>query len=154
MLQCERSLTKARDVIGDTAIALDYAVTFRPFSLARLLLDRGFNVTRMYADMIPSEDKADFEYLQQCYPDLMLYATVHAKMRVLDRHTPEPLLAIGQKAAYFTGTKHFVDIAECGGFYGFTGISHMAARMVEAFLEEKDARDYIQIKGWRCRICR
>jgi len=154
MLQCERSLAKAKDVIGDTAIALDYAVTFRPFSLARLLLDHGFNVTRMYVDTIPSEDKADFEYLQQCYPNLMLYATVHAKMRVMDRHTTEPLLAIGQKAAYFTGTRHFVDIAECGGFYGFTGISHMAARMVEAFLEEKDARDYIQIKGWRCRTCR
>ncbi len=153
VIDCEETLLKAKAIIGDTPIAIDYAATFRPMGLARMLLEHDFNVTRIYVDTIPNEDKVDFRILQKYYPDVLLYATMHAKMRVLDRHTEPETLAIGQKAAYFTGTKHFVDIAECGGFYGFSGIRHMARLMVEAFLEEKEARNYIQTKGWGCHVC-
>lgn len=153
VLECEYSLETAKEILADTPIAIDYAATFRPLSLARLLLDHGFHVTRVYVDTIPNEDKEDFAYLQEHYPDLLLYATMHAKMRVLDRSTEPMTLAIGQKAAYFTGTKHFVDIAECGGFYGFSGIRHILQLMVEAFFQEKEARDYIQTKGWGCHVC-
>ena len=39
-------------------------------------------------------------------------------MRFVNRHAGEKLLAVGQKAAYFTGTNYFVNIIEGGGMTG------------------------------------
>ena len=71
-------------------------------------------------------------------------------MRVLSRKCSEKILAIGQKAAYFTGSDNFVNIVEGGGMYGFDGICRMAELMVDAYLHKKDARSLIQIKGLGC----
>ena len=72
---------------------------------------------------------------------------------MLPRETEKKTLAIGQKAAYFTGTKHFVNIVEGGGLLGFDGIRRMAELMEEAFETERDARDFIQQKGLGCESC-
>ena len=70
-------------------------------------------------------------------------------MRVTRRDAPE-FLAIGQKATYFTGTRHFVNLVENGGLYGFRGIIKIAHMMVEAFRTEKNPRDFIEIKALGC----
>lgn len=153
---CEEALEKAHQVIGDTPVAIDYTLTYRPLSLARLLLRKGFQVKRVYLDSI-GEEKADFEALQKEAPDLMLYATVEVKMRYLHGTKAgaggEHFLALGQKAAYFTGSDNFVNIVEGGGLYGFDGIIRMAQEMEDAYLHKKDARKLIQIKGWGGGCC-
>ena len=58
------------------------------------------------------------------------------------------VLAIGQKAAWFTGTRHFVNLVEGAGLYGFDGIRRTAELMTEAWQEEKDPEDLIIRKGW------
>ena len=148
--KCEDALAHAKEIIGEAPIAIDYTATMRPLSLARLLLTHGFNVKSVYADSFTAEDKPDFLWLQEHAEALQLFATVQVKMRVLPRKTDEKTLAIGQKAAYFTGTPYFVNTVECGGYYGFTGIRQMLALMEDAFLHEKDTRKLIQIKGWGC----
>lgn len=151
--KAEASLTSAHDVIGDIPIAIDYTLTLRPAGLARLLLEHGFNVTRLYVDSFTSDDKEDFEWLKLNAPELDLYATVHTMMRVLSRHPKENFLALGQKAAYFTGTDHFVNIVEGGGLYGFDGICQMSDLMKDAFINTKDTQSLIQIKGLGCGGC-
>ena len=41
-------LEEVKKLIGDTAIAIDYTFTPAPLSLAKLLLDHGFNVKKIY----------------------------------------------------------------------------------------------------------
>lgn len=60
-------------------------------------------------------------------------------MRVRPRKE-ENILAIGQKAAWFTGTKHFVNLVEGAGLYGFDGIRKVAGLMIEAWQEERSGR--------------
>ena len=74
-------------------------------------------------------------------------------MRVYPRNPQEKILAIGQKAAYFSGTEHFVNMVEGGGLYGFDGICKMAELMTDAFLNEKDTRDIVPRKGLGCESC-
>lgn len=150
---CEAAFQRAKDVIGQMAVAIDSAAVFRPFSLARMLLSHGFAVQRLYTDGISAEDEQDFLWVQSHYPDLTLYSQRRAEMRRIDRHAAEPILAVGQKAAYFTGTSHFVDIAENGGLRDFYGLCTLLDWMVEACKTEKDARSLIKLKGWRCRSC-
>jgi hypothetical protein len=145
-----KALKEAKEVIGDAKISIDYTVVPRPAGLARLLVGNGFNVDRLYVDSFTGEDKADFDWLVKNKPEMKVYATVHAKMRVLDRKCREKSLAIGQKAAYFTGSEYFVNIVEGGGMYGFDGIVRLAGLMKEAFIYPKNARELIQIKGLGC----
>ncbi len=147
---CEDSLREAREQIGETPIQIDYTLCPRPLGLAKLLLTRGFNVTAVYADSFTADEKEDFDFLQANYPDLVLYPTVHPGMRTLPRRSEGKVLALGQKAAYFSGSNYFVNIVEGAGLYGFDGIILMAGLMREADREEKDARKLIQIKGLGC----
>ncbi|MEG1010483.1 MAG: nitrogenase component 1 [Ruthenibacterium sp.] len=150
---CEAALSAALSVIGNAPIALDYTATMRPLGLARLLLSHGFHVQRIYLDSITPEEKGDFDWLRTNAPSLLFYATVQVKLRVLPRRTAEKTLAIGQKAAYFTGTDYFVNIVEGGGMYGFDGICRMAQQMQSAFLHAKNAKNLIQLKGLGCGCC-
>ena len=74
-------------------------------------------------------------------------------MRVLPRHTEEKVLAIGQKAAWFSGSSYFVNMVQGGGLWGFDGIRRTLELMTEALLEEKDPEDLIIRKGWGCESC-
>lgn len=147
---CEGALERARAVVGDTPVAIDYTATTAPLSLARLLLEHGFNVSAIYADSFNAIEKEDFDWIKKNYPDLSLYATVHAKMRVLPREHSGKLLAIGQKAAYFSATEYFVNIVEGGGFYGFKGIEALCEQICDSFYLPKDTQKLIQIKGLGC----
>ena len=140
-------------MIGDTAVAIDYLYHPRPLGLAKLLLTHGFRVIRIYLDSISPEEKAEFEWLKEHAPDLQLIATIQVKMRVLPRISDEKILAIGQKAAWFTGSPYFVNMVQGGGLYGFDGIRRTAELMAEAFTEEKDTEDLVVRKGWGCESC-
>ena len=84
---------------------------------------------------------------------MQLIATIQVKMRVLPRTSDEKILAIGQKAAWFTGSPYFVNMVQGGGLYGFDGIRRTAELMAEAFTEEKDTEDLVVRKGWGCESC-
>src|SRR5699024_11597679 len=60
------------------------------------------------------------------------------------------LLAIGQKAAYYTGTRYLVNMVEGSGFWGYDGIIRLAQWMRDAAKEEADVENIIQVKGWGC----
>ena len=151
--KCEEALENARDVIGDTPVVLDHLFHPRPLGLAKLLLTHGFHVESVYLDSISLEEKEDFFWLQKNAPDLMLIATVQAKMRVMPRKSRGKVLAVGQKAAWFTGSPHFVNLVQGGGLWGFDGIRRTAGLMVEAFLHEKDTESLVVRKGWGCESC-
>ena len=147
--QTEEALAQTRAAVGDMPVYLDYISHTRPLGLARLLLDHGFRVQRVYIDAVSAEEEDVFQDLKARYPDLMLYATIRPKLRVMERGG-EPVLAIGPKAAYFADTAYFVDMIECGGTWGYTGIMEICRRMREALTEEKDVRDHVirKGKGW------
>lgn len=149
-IEAEKALCRVRELIGDTPVIIDYTAVTSPLSLARLLLEHGFNVKAVYADSFTANEKEHFDFLKENFPSLDIFATVHAKMRVLDRKSNGKILAIGQKAAYFAQSEYFVNIVENGGLYGFSGIVGLCRLMEQAFVEPKDTRSLIQIKGLGC----
>lgn len=153
---CEQALATLYRDIGKVPIVLDFTFAFNPASLARLLLEHGFNVCALYADAFLPEDEPNFRWLQQHYPDLWLWSTKNADMRLQPRTTDgKKVLALGQKAAYFTGTPYFVNLVEGGGLFAFTGIVKLAHLMQEAFHAAKDTEALIRRKGWGgpCCLC-
>ena len=102
---------------------------------------------------IRPEEKADYLWLKKNAPDLKIGATIHPNMRVCPRNSQEKVLAIGQKAAYFSGTEHFVNMVEGGGLHGYDGICELCLKIQEAYQTKKDTRDLIVRKGLGCESC-
>ena len=147
---CERLKKETYELVGNTPISIDYTYCSRPLGLARMLLDAGFSVNKVYIDAITAEEKEDFYYLQKHFSDLLIYPTVHAGMRFFAKKEKSHVLAIGQKAAYFENTNYFVNVVEGGGMFGYDAVLHTLELMQEAYRKEKDMRRLIQIKGMGC----
>lgn len=162
------SLDKAHEIIGDTPIAVDYTAFPYIIELSELLTKHGFNVTSLYSDGFPADEQDAYERLKEVKPDIKVYPTNEPAMRfaVANDNTDNPdnsnnpenqdtqiTLAIGQKAAYFTNTSHFVDIVEGGGMYGYSAIKNLSDMMIDAFQNEKDTKKVISHKGWGCSSC-
>lgn len=150
---CAAALQETLALVGSTPIAIDYTYCPRPLGLAKLLVTAGFNVQRVYLDVVTGEEKAAFEDLKENFPSLELYPTVHASMRFLAAKEPSGFLAIGQKAAHFTNTNHFVNVVEGGGMLGYQAVLKTLELIRDAHREEKDMRNLIQIKGMGCGGC-
>ena len=154
--ECERELEKTKKLTGDTPVSIDYTFCPRPLGLAKLLLDHGINVTRVYVDGIPGGDRAAFDHLQKEPPDLMIYPTVHPGMRFARTANEEDgkfVLAIGQKAAAFDNTNHFVNVVEGGGMTGYEAVTRTCALIRDAYTNEKEMRELVQVKGLGCEVC-
>lgn len=150
---CEDALAEAKALIGDMPIALDYTYHPRPLGLAKQLLTHGFCVKSVYLDGISPEEETDFIWLKEHAPELLLIATIQVKMRVLKRGGSSEMLAVGQKAAYFSRSSHFVNLVQGEGLYGFDGIKRTAELMMDAYLNEKDTQKLVVQKGWGCECC-
>ena len=151
--ECAAALEETRRLLGDTPIAIDYTFCPRPLGLAKLLLDAGLRVERVYLDTIIPEERPALEYLKENHPGLMLFPTVHAAMRFHAGKEPGNWLAIGQKAAHFCSTNHFVNVVEGGGMLGYQAVLKTLALIRDAYQEEKPMRELIQIKGMGCGGC-
>lgn len=147
---CDEALTEAKAVIGEMPIAIDYTLHPRPLGLARLLLEHGFKVERVYLDSVTQEEQDDFAWLRENRPELMLIATTQPQLRLKSRENNVPVLALGQIAAWAEGTPWFVNLVEGGGLWGYDGIRTMAKQMVEAANTKKDTRDLVPRKGLGC----
>lgn len=150
--KCEAALEETRALLDGMPVVLDASAVPGVLGLARLLLSHGFCVPRIYADSFLPEEEKDFFWLKEHAPSLTIGATIHANMRVYPRGG-ESVLAIGQKAAYFHQTPHFVNMVEGGGLYGYRGIIELCAQMRDAFLTKKDTKDLIIRKGLGCVSC-
>ncbi len=150
--KCEAKLEETRRLLDGMPVAVDAAAAPRVLGLARLLLSHGFSVIRIYADSFSPEEEADYQWLKVHAPELEVCATIHTGMRALPRR-PEWVLAIGQKAAYFHQTGHFVNMVEGGGLYGYAGIIELCGRIQDAFYHTKGTKDLIVRKGLGCMSC-
>ena len=147
--QADQAAEKALGIIGDMPVAIDYTAVTRPFELALMLADKGFNVKYLIADEV-GEDAAAFDRLRDKYPEIVLYSACNVNMLSAADESNEEVLAVGQKAAWFFSTDNFVDIVSNGGHYGFEGIAALMELMTDAYLNKKDRRTVIQQKGWGC----
>ena len=150
--KCEQKAAEARNLIGETEIAIDMNAVPRYLGLARYLIEHGFHVSRLYGDSFSAEEEKDYHWLREHAPGLRVYPTIQARMRIMHGSYGCKVLAIGQKAAYFTDSPYFVNIVEGGGYHGLDGICHLLEDMMEAYQLPKDLQ-IISRKGWGCECC-
>ena len=149
---CTKNLNRLSDMLKKTSVAIDYTAHSRPLGIARLLLTHQIAVDCVLLDQILEEEREDFEWLQAHFPDLSLIPTIQPRMVRYGRgreigSAGRKIIAIGQKAAWFCQTGHFVNMIEGGGLWGYQGIRNLCGLLEEALSVEQDYRQIIPRKG-------
>lgn len=153
--EAEQALAETAKALSGWNITIDAASTPRPFGLAALLESHGFTVTCVYADACGPLDeaaKAQWEALAAKHGhEATTLPMIDWRMRCapLDNGSGEDdkFLAIGQKAAYYSNTGHFVNLIYQSGLLGFRGITKLCALMQEAAENEKDTEVVLSEKA-------
>ena len=146
-------IEQTKKIIGSTPIAIDYTATNRHVNLARFLLENNFNVFRIYTDVIHPQENDDLEWIKKNFPDTEFSPTIDYRCRFvnsLSKKSSDKKIAIGQKAAYFLNTEHFVNLIEDSELSGFDGICRLCDLLIDAYNNKKDMRNLIQVKAWGC----
>ena len=152
--RCEEALRKVRSKIGNTSIIIDMSACPAFLGLARLLCSHGFHVECIFADGFSPDEEKDYTWLKQNAGTIRVCPIIHpAARRFRAPASGGKVLAVGQKAAYFYRTPHFVNIVQGGDLHGYGGILKMLSLMEEAFDEEKDTADLVVRKGLGCESC-
>lgn len=141
--QAENSLKLAHSLIGDMPIAIDYQAVRKPFTLAKTLLEYGFNVRLIMIDSVKALEKEVYDFIIKNYPEVEIVNALHHEMA----HIPirqEEYLCIGIDCAYATKAKKVVNIMEDEALFGFFGISELMRMIVEANGQDSDLKEMIE----------
>ena len=65
----------------------------------------------------------------------------------------DDIVAIGQKAAFFTGATHMLNMIEGGPWWGHGGVRSLALALAAAAREPVDVDRIISVKGYGCNGC-
>lgn len=144
---CDEALGALAAELAGVPIAIDHAAVNHPLELARLLIEHGLDVRRVYVDVVSLEERGAFAWLRGHAPDLELWSTIHPTLRQASRDAGDGWLAIGPKAAWFCGTSHFVNIIETDGMWGYAAIMGLVRLMRDAWTHAKDAKALVPRKG-------
>lgn len=154
---CEESLFHLSRVLGQAGVAIDYTAHSRPLGIAKLLISHQIRVECVFLDAVLEEEKEAFDWLQKNAPDLELVSTILPKMVLYGRGqaipTPDhsadtgPVIALGQKAAWFCQTGHVVNMIEGGGLWGYQGLRVLCSLLEEASRRVLDYKQIIPRKG-------
>ncbi len=149
-LLCDKALAHLKEKLGDISVAIDYTCHQRPLGIAKLFLTHGICVKRVYLDSVLEEEKPALEWLKEHAPGVELTATMRPQMIRMafpEESMDNTILALGQKAAWFEQTGHFVNMIESGGLWGYEGIRQLCHLCEDALDHEKNMRDIIPRKG-------
>ena len=153
--EAEQALAETAKALSGWNITIDAASTPRPFGLAALLESCGFSVTCVYADAcgpLDEDAKARWEALASEHGhDAETLPMIDWRMRQMPFEDASRedgnVLAIGQKAAYYGNTGHFVNLIYQSGLLGFRGVTKLCALMREAAENAKDTEAVLSEKA-------
>lgn len=147
-----------RDAIGDTAsfldgmtIAVGSSASAMPMNLARMLLENGFNVvkvfkTNIYSDL-DSKDGDDLAWIQEHHPEVEVIGSNDPIMCERYQDCGRVDLAVGFTAGYFMQTSRIANVMHDEGLFGYRGVASLMRSMRSAVEDPKDLRSLVKAYG-------
>ncbi len=144
--EAERSLLMARDELDGMPVVVDSSATMRPFCLARLLIQSGFNVRTVYAQKCIPLDSPHMEWIMENTPGTEIVQPEHfsAPSR---RRGNRPCLAVGFEGAYLSGATYVINLVNDETLYGYHGIAKLAGMISSALKKPADLKALLDDYG-------
>lgn len=142
----QAAIDRALAAVGDMPIIVDASSVVLPFSLARGLLEYGFNVIRIQAQECIKIDKEHLEWIEKNHPEVEVMQPKHHKAVLLDKRVPESI-AIGVDGAYLAGSDYVVDHFADEGMFGYHGIECLMNKLEHVLEKKADLKEMIHEYG-------
>lgn len=142
--KAEEALKETASEMKGIGIAIDFQATTKPYTLAKTLLDYGFDVKMIAADGVSAFEKVSFEYLQEKYPDLEIVNPLHHDAPKYEQRYLKDSLCIGFDCAYMIGAERIVDLQEDDDLWGYDGVVRLMDLIKKAMNEKSDVMDIIR----------
>ena len=136
------AIKQTQKIIDNTPVAIDYQSVLKPFSLAKVLVEYGFNVKAIFCDDISEFEKSKCEWLLEKNPEIQIISAVHPDSVKFENKIPD-CLCIGFSGGYLTKSVHVVDLMEDEYLYGFWGIEKLMEKIRFAFENKTDVNKII-----------
>ena len=142
-----KEIEKAKEIIKDMPISIDHSSVCRPYSLAKTLIQYGFNVESIYQEGLPAFEKESHKWLLENAPHVKIYEAINHNMILRDSQERKELISIGYNAGYMTQSKYVVDLVFDERMFGYEGICLLMNKMTKAYLEPADVKQLINKYG-------
>ena len=141
--RARQKLKEAAALIGDYPIAIDYQAVKKPFTLARVLLEYGFNVEFMLIDAVKKIERADYEYIVANHKNIEIVNAIHPDMIKHAYRGRKNYLCIGFDCAYATGSDKVLGILNDEFLFGYYGVEKLMTDLMDTFVKETDVEEMI-----------
>lgn len=137
-----QAIKHAKEIVGDAPVVIDYQSVLKPFSLAKVLVEYGFNVKMIFCDGVAEFEKPKCEWLLEKVPDIQILSAVHPDSVKFEHKMPD-CLCIGFSGGYLTKSVHVVDLMEDEYLYGFWGVERLMEKIEFAYSNKTDVNKII-----------
>ena len=168
--KAKEAIAKAKEVVGEREIYVDYSAFGKPLEAAKFLKEQGFHVRRVYVKDIDEENEV-YQWLTKETDIEVIKANHHVTVNKWRAKTGNSChcasqkevkkqgekgelesmeadsISIGMEAAYISGSPHVVPVFQNEGMYGFHGVKLLMEKLVEAAEKEADIEEVIRKAG-------
>ncbi len=142
----EEAVQAARAKIGGMPLIVDDSCTKRPFLLAKVLLNYGFNVVRIFAQQCIPPDKESYSVITEQHPEIEIIQPHHHNTLKFNKRLPKSL-ALGFEAGYISASEYVVNLVNDDGLFGYDGVRRLMNMMSEAVETKADLQKMIKEYG-------
>ena len=144
--EVEAAIERARKAVGKTPIIVDASAVKCPFSLARALMEYGFNVVRVQTPEVIGIERQDYEWIIQEHPEIEIVQSQHHNTVLRENQIPDSI-AVGVDGAYLAGSRYVADLFDDEGMYGYHGVKCLMEKIEHALEREIDLESMIHEYG-------
>ncbi len=144
--RAENSIEEALKAIGDYPIAIDYQAVKKPFTLAKALIEYGFNVGFVMTDEPKAIEKEAYDYIRETQKQIRIVNAVHPDL-VKYENRDRQYLCIGFDCGYATGSEKVIDMMDDEFLFGFYGVEILMEKMIDAYHSSGNIKEMIKEAG-------
>lgn len=141
-----KKIEEAHALIGSYPVAIDYQAVRKPFTLAKALIEYGFNVKIVMTDEPKKIENSAYEFIKNHHSEIRIINAVHPDL-VKFENRDEKCLCIGFDCGYATDSDKIVDIMEDEFLFGFYGVEQLMEKMMDAYVNGGNIKEMIQEAG-------
>ncbi len=138
------AIQKAKILIGNRDINIDYSAFNHPFSAAKFFYENGFSIKRVYAKEMDEADR-DYQWIKNETDIEIIPIKKHDIVHMWKEH--EDSISIGLEAAYVSGSRHVVSVFQDEKMYGYHGVCLLMEHLMNCIKEDADLEEVINSAG-------
>ena len=146
-LKAQDDIESYRRRLGPLTVAVGQSVNASPFELARALIEYGFQVRYIFADLILDSDLEHVKWLKYYAPWIKVFTNVHPSMvNFLDQKLMVDL-AIGFDAGYFCPGAKTLPLTLDSQPFGYRGVVYLLREILKALKNPQSHREQMYESG-------